>query len=185
MDKKDILTDWVKLYTRELYVWASKKVPDLAVVEDLVQDTFLAAAEQFAGFRGDSSPKTWLMGILKNKIAEHYRKVIRENTIYGLPETDRFFNADEHWNLKQQPQSWAGEAENLTDIPEFNKVLDACIEYLPKVMNACIRLKFINDKKGEEICRELGISSANYWQLIHRAKLQLRHCLEKYWFRAN
>lgn len=185
MDKKNILTDWVKRYTRDLYAWASKKVPDLTVAEDLVQDTFLAAAEQFDSFRGDSSPKTWLMGILKNKIAEHYRKVIRENTTSGLEEADRFFNADGHWNLTQQPQSWAGDAENITDIPEFNKVLDACMEYLPQVMNACIRLKFIDDKKGEEICRELGISPANYWQLIHRAKLQLRHCLEKHWFKAD
>lgn len=185
MEKKNILTNWVKLYTRDMYAWASKKVPNPAVAEDLVQDTFLIAAEQFANFRGDSSPKTWLMGILKNKIAEHYRNVIRENTVSGLPETDHFFNTNDHWSRTQHPQSWTGETEHLTDNPEFNKVLDACIEYLPRAMNACIRLKFIGDKNGEEICLELGISSANYWQLIHRAKLQLRRCLEKYWFQAG
>lgn len=185
MDKKSILTDWVKLYTRDLYAWAIQKTPQAAVAEDLVQDTFLAAAEQLADFRGDSSPKTWLMGILKNKVAEHYRKIIRENTLSGLPETDSFFDANDHWNLAQQPRSWAGDAEHLTDIPEFNKTLDACVERLPQMMNACIRLKFLEEKKGEEICRELGITSANYWQMIHRAKLQLRQCLEKYWFQAN
>lgn len=185
MDEKNTLTDWVKLYTRDLYAWANKKIPDPATAEDLVQDTFLVAAEQFANFRGDSSPKTWLMGILKNKIAEYYRKVIRENIVFGLPETDHFFEPGGHWNLTQQPQPWSGDTEHLTDNPDFNKVLDACIEHLPQMMNACIRLKFIDDKKGEEICRELGISAANYWQLIHRAKLQLRHCIERHWFQAN
>jgi len=53
------------------------------------------------------------------------------------------------------------------------------------VMNACIRLKFLDEKKGEQICQELGLSTTNYWQLIHRAKLQLRDCLEKYWFRPS
>lgn len=185
MDKQHILTTWVNLYTQDLYTWANRKVPEVAVAEDLVQDTFLAAAEQLAYFRGDSSPKTWLMGILKNKIAEHYRKIIRENTISGLPETGHFFEAGHHWNLSQLPQSWAADTEHLTDNPAFNKVLDLCLECLPQVMNACIRLKFLEEKKGEEICRELGITSANYWQLIHRAKLQLRSNLEKYWFHIN
>jgi RNA polymerase sigma-70 factor (ECF subfamily) len=39
------------------------------------------------------------------------------------------------------------------------------------------------DKKTEEICQELGISTTNYWQMMHRAKLQLRECIDENWFK--
>lgn len=41
------------------------------------------------------------------------------------------------------------------------------------------------EKKTEIICQELELSTTNYWQIIHRAKLQLRHCLENKWFRKE
>lgn len=63
------LTSWVKEYTRDMLSWARHKVKDTAAAEDLVQDTFLAAAEQIDTFRNDSSPRTWLFSILNNKIA--------------------------------------------------------------------------------------------------------------------
>lgn len=181
---KTELTDWVRLYTKELYVWAYRKTSDRELSEDLVQETFLAAAEGMTSFKNESQPKTWLYGILKNKIAEHYRKSLRLNITTTLPfdEISTFFSAGGGWQMSAMPQAWQGETDNLTDLPAFNKVFDGCIEHLPSVMNACIRLRFLDEKKGEQICQELGLTTTNYWQLIHRAKLQLRDCLEKYWF---
>lgn len=178
------LTEWVRLYTKDLYAWALRKTSDRELSEDLVQETFLAAAESISNFKKESQPRTWLIGILKNKIAEHYRKSLRQNMTTSLPgdEIAAFFSSKGGWQQSTMPQPWQGEAENLTDLPAFNKVLDGCMEHLPAVMNACIRLKFLDEKKGELICQELGITTTNYWQLIHRAKLQLRDCLEKYWF---
>jgi RNA polymerase sigma-70 factor (ECF subfamily) len=40
-------------------------------------------------------------------------------------------------------------------------------------------------KKGEEICQELGITPTNFWQIMHRAKLQLRECIENNWTKDN
>ena len=185
--RENELTDWVRLYTKDLYAWALRKTSDRELSQDLVQETFLAAAESIASFKNESQPKTWLYGILKNKIAEHYRKSLRQNITITLPsdEIATFFSANGRWEKSAEPQPWQGEAENLTDLPAFNKVFDGCIEHLPAVMNACIRLKFLDEKKGEQICQELGLTTTNYWQLIHRAKLQLRDCLEKYWFRPS
>ncbi len=184
---KTELTEWVKLYTRELYSWAFQKTSDRQLSEDLVQETFLAAAESRGSFKRESQPKTWLYGILKNKIAEHYRKSLRQNITTTLPPDEllAFFDDNGQWEKSAAPQSWNSEPERLTDQPAFNKVFDGCIEHLPATMNACIRLKFLDEKKGEQICQELGLTSTNYWQLIHRAKLQLRDCLEKYWFQAS
>lgn len=43
-------------------------------------------------------------------------------------------------------------------------------------------LRFVEELPAKEICRELGLSAANYWVIIHRGKLQLRKCLDKHWF---
>ena len=61
--------------------WARHKVKDTAAAEDLVQDTFLAAAEQIDTFRNDSSPRTWLFSILNNKIAGYYRTSLKLSNI--------------------------------------------------------------------------------------------------------
>lgn len=185
--RKTELTEWVNLYTADLFSWAFQKTSDRQLSEDLVQETFLAAAEKSASFRNESRPKTWLFGILKNKIAAHYRKTLRLNIAHTplTGEAVPFFNASGRWEENATPQPWPDDSEHLMDNPAFNRVFDDCVGHLPAVMNACIRLKFLDEKKGEQICRELGLTDANYWQLIHRAKLLLRDCLEKLWFKLS
>ena len=74
ISEKNLLPQWVESYTENLHSWAFHKVSDGELAKDLVQDTFLAAAEKIESFKGDSSPKTWLFSILNHKIIDHYRK---------------------------------------------------------------------------------------------------------------
>ena len=48
--------------------FARRKVRDEALAEDAAQDTLLVAVSNCAGFRGQSSLRTWLIGILNHKI---------------------------------------------------------------------------------------------------------------------
>ncbi len=177
------LKEWVKKYSGALYDWALRKTGDAHLAADLVQDTFLAAAENAATFEGRSAPKTWLFGILKNKIAAYYRRLLRQpTTLPGDEHLDRFFRPDGSWWPHLRPSPWPDNLEALTNNPDFNQILDRCIAQLPLSMQACIRLKFLEGKRGPDICEELGVSAANYWQLVHRAKIQLRHCLQTNWF---
>ena len=68
---------YVELYSDSLYTWAFNKTSDKETAEDLVQETFLAAVQGFAKFESKREPKTWLISILRNKIADHYRKSYR------------------------------------------------------------------------------------------------------------
>src|SRR5205823_382467 len=38
------------------------------------------------------------------------------------------------------------------------------------------------DPEGEEICKELSITSTNLWVILYRARVALRQCLEQNWF---
>lgn len=77
------LNELVEQYTDDLYSWAFHKVSDTEIAKDLVQDTFLTAAEKIGTFKGNSSPKTWLFAILKNKIIDHYRKKVNQSVNIG------------------------------------------------------------------------------------------------------
>lgn len=176
-----ILKSWVNLYSDSLYSFAFYKVNDKETAEDLVQETFLAVLNSFNKYEGKSEPKTWLFAILKNKIADHYRKSFRksEKTTVSF---DNFFDENGDWIAEQRPQIWKTEDENLLDNPNFKKTLTNCLDKLPQQWNAAIVLKFLEEKESNEICQELSVSPTNFWQIIHRAKLQLRKCLELNWF---
>jgi RNA polymerase sigma-70 factor (ECF subfamily) len=167
----------VLLYTKDLYAWAYYKTGDKSLSEDLVQDTFLAAIKSQKNFKGDSEIKTWLFAILKNKIADSFRKATNK-----IPSHNIFFDGNS-WSEKEIPATWNTlEDKELLDDITFKNTLSNCIDKLPSVWSSVIRMKFVDDRKTEIICDENGISQNNYWQIIHRSKLQLRKCLEQNWF---
>lgn len=177
------ISKWVEVYTRELYSWAIYKTSNHEFAQDLVQDTFLAAAEKMGSFKGDSSPKTWLFSILNHKIIDHYRKKIVQPTALDNQSFTSFFEADGDWQENRKPKEWQDDAdEHLLDNPEFQTALQKCMDKLPDSWSMCMKLKYLEGKDGKEICEELEISPANFWQILHRAKLNLRECIEFSWF---
>jgi RNA polymerase sigma-70 factor (ECF subfamily) len=187
---RDTVSSWVELYTGALYSWALHKTSSKEQAEDLVQETFLTAFEQADKFRGDSSPQTWLFGILNKKIALFYRKKYGSRQAFlsddksGDSITEIFFDKYDNWKADEKPSTWVNNDINLLDDQDFNAALNKCLESLPERSRAIILLKFIEQKKGELICQELNISTTNFWQLLHRAKLMLRKCIDNKWFKS-
>lgn len=187
----EIIESWVNHYTNTMYTWALYKTSNKESAEDLVQDTFLTAYQQLEKFRGDSNPKTWLLAILNNKITEHYRKKYRnpvqtndrEGTTSGRNIFITMFDEYDRWKKKEKPLDWDDDENQLLDDKEFNIVLTSCLGKLPEHWQSAVHLKFIEQKKGELICQEMNIAPTNFWQILHRAKLQLRKCLEINWFK--
>lgn len=183
--KTEILASWVCLYTASLHSWALYKTSNKETAEDLVQDTFLTAHQQFEKFKGQSNPKTWLLAILNNKIFAYYRKKYRDGTeIRQDAIFNQLFDKHDQWKQQEKPSAWHNEQSNLLDDREFNFILTSCLAKLPEHWQAAVNLKYIEQKKGELICQELDIAPTNFWQVLHRAKLQLRKCLDVHWFKA-
>jgi RNA polymerase sigma-70 factor (ECF subfamily) len=182
-EMKNELSAWVETYTKDLYFWAFHKVSNAELAQDLVQDTFLAALEKAENFKGDSSPKTWLFSILNHKIIDHYRKKVNQPSSFDNQLFSSFFEAGGGWQENSKPKDWLDDPEEqVLDSPEFHKVLQHCLDALPEKWSTSVKLKYLMEKKGEEICQELGITPSNFWQIVHRAKLQLRDCVEKNWY---
>lgn len=181
-DSKVLLNKWVADFTDELYSWALYKVSDSELAQDLVQDTFLVAAEKIESFRGESSAKTWLFSILKNKIIDVYRKRTNKTVNVDDNEFSNFFDSNGGWKRDKAPSDWNETESHLLDNSDFQELLGKCLDALPEKWSTCIKLKYLSEKKGEEICQEVGIALTNYWQIVHRAKLKLRNCVEINWF---
>ena len=189
MDKNELLNEWVNHYADYLLQWAIFRTGRKEEAEDLVQETFIAAQKGFDQFKRESSPKTWLVSILKNKITDFYRKSSKQVlSQFSDSEADSIildqFDNYSNWKVNQRPKVWTSEPDSLLDNADFLRILKFCQSDLPLNYNLVLSLKYLEDKSAEEICQELDITSSNYWQLIHRAKLKLKKCLEIRWFKT-
>lgn len=171
------ITWLVNAHTTELLAYAKARAKDEASAEDLVQETFLAAYKGWDKFNKEASARTWLFSILKHKLMDHYRKHYRQAAT--VSSGDEFFDADGNWKPEMKPVD--SEELHLLDDHEFNRVLLHCRKSLPENLFAVIQMKYYSQLDADSICKELNITPTNYWQLMHRAKLKLRDCLQKNW----
>lgn len=190
---KNILNphNWMKTYADELYGYAMGKTSNSELAEDLVQESFLAGLKSLEKFKGLSSERTWLFAILKNKIADHYRKSSTKNEITnsklgnnGGSFFDNYFTKNGDWKESAEPKVWGIDFSKTIENKELGVALNKCIEKLAENQKLLIQLKLVEEENTEKICKELNITTTNYWVIIHRAKLQLRACLEKNWFES-
>lgn len=183
----DVVSGWVHDHGDALFARAWQKTASHDVAQDLVQETYLAALHHFSTFRGESQPRTWLMAILNRKITDHFRQTARAFVPLALPDetrptaqTDGFFNENDAWGPTGHEARWE-EERHLLDDPEFVQILKKCIAHLPERWRLAVQAKFLLEKSAPETCQELEVTPSNYWQMIHRAKLMLKKCLESAW----
>lgn len=187
MHKNDQVTQWVYDFGDTLYRWAYHKTGDKETARDLVQETFLAAVKSERKFAHKSTPKTWLFGIMNNKIIDHYRSRSRKGrATEPLDEenadriTRSFFDGAGNWAESTSTTEWDAEP-HLLDDTAFLEVMQQCLDDLPSVWQTAISAKYLVGKTATRICKELNITTTNYWQIIHRAKLLLKQCIETNW----
>lgn len=185
-EKKHILNpdDWVKLHADYLFNYTISRINNHDLSKDLVQETFFAGLKAKDNFQGLASERTWLISILKRKIIDHYRKI---NSAKGKAEVKMNFYSDGEregeWIEERVPSNWSNDTDKNIENNELSVVLEKCINNLPEKYAMVFRMKTIQQFETEEICKELEITSSNLWVIIHRARTQLRKCMEDNWFK--
>jgi RNA polymerase sigma-70 factor (ECF subfamily) len=175
---------WVDKHADYLFNFAIVRVNDYDLAKDIVQETFFAGLKSAKNFEGKASERTWLVSILKRKIIDYYRKI---NSIKGQAEVKMNFYEDGEnegsWIEERVPQSWDNETEKSIENQELKDQLDFCISKLPKKYAMVFTMKTIQEFETEDICKELDITASNLWVMIHRARTQLRKCMEDNWYK--
>jgi RNA polymerase sigma-70 factor (ECF subfamily) len=164
---------------------AMLQLRDNDLAEDVVQDTLLAALQGATGFSGRSSLKSWLTGILKHKIVDAIRRKAREPAFATFEEEsqlddfDALFDDTGHW--ENPPADW-GDPESQLSRQQFFDIVQFCLEKLPPNTARVFMMREVMELTGDEICKELTITSTNLWVILYRARVALRQCLEQNWF---
>jgi len=179
-------TRWVDRYGDALLRFALARVGRREVAEDLVQETFLAAWRARESFDGRASLGTWLCGILRRKVADHYRHTGRERTLVEVETSDNggpLFTKRGKW--LEPVVCWKESPEHLAENSEFWDVLANCLAYLPAHLAEAFQLREIRLASVDEVCAATGVTPKNLSVRLHRARLLLRRCLDKSWFRSG
>ena len=178
------LERWIDDYSQKLLDRAYYLLSDKEDAKDVVQEVFLSAYKSRDSFQGKSSPLTWLTSILHHKIADVYKK--RYN---GTPQPfsfDTFFDKHGEWIEPDVADPWEEDefaVSALLDNNSFCDILDQCLGRLPRQWLMVVNKCYLQEQKAAEICRELNLTTANYWKLLQRSRLQLRKCIDVHWFK--
>lgn len=177
---------WLDKYGDALYGYAFIRVRNRDIAEDLVQETLVAALKNSASFAGESSERTWLIGILKHKVIDHWRRQARQVSVTYVDDSDgtddfaeQAFDASGHWATP--PSAW-NDPDLALEQRQFWQTLTDCLGKLPAAQARAFSLSEFDGLDGAEACKVLGIAPTNLWVMLHRARLRLRQCLENHWF---
>jgi len=152
---------FAELYRRyfdRVYRYHMAHTGNVADSQDLTAQTFIAALEGIASFRGDGSFCAWLLGIARRKMALHYRS--------RRPETS-LENANHIPDKKPSPEEKSHQSIQLSQIslafrqikPERAEALELCV---------------FGDLTAAEAGQILGKSEAAIKMLVCRGLKDLR-----------
>ena len=165
--------------------FALMQLRNAAVAEDVVSETMLAILEKPDGFEGRSTLRTYATGVLKFKIIDVLRRQGREVAIAaGDDQTlddaiDALFDASGHY--RDPPAAWQ-QPDAALHQQQFMAALQLCIEGLPPRLARVFMAREWLEQDVDEVCGELGITANNCGVMLHRARMQLRECLNQQWF---
>lgn len=185
---------WLERHGDYLYRYALFRLRDASAAEDAVQETLLAAFQAHEGFAGRGSERTWLTGILKHKIVDHFRRASRQTPASQLGDErlehpELFRSASDewtgHWWDTKAPVDWRADPARLCEQTEFWEVFRECLSPLPERVASAFLLREVDGLESAEICEVFQITTNNLWVMLHRARAHLRRCLELNWFRPD
>ncbi|WP_345953028.1 sigma-70 family RNA polymerase sigma factor [Mucilaginibacter sp. PAMB04168] len=159
-----------------LYHYGLKRLNDPALIEDLIQDTFLVVLEQYDRFEQRSSELTWMTAILKHKIYKVYR----------LRSKEKVMASDKQLKLIGYDSEMTADNDPYDDVDpimmkEFYRCLGDYLSTQPDTWQQVYQMRFVLGWKAADICHKLSLTSGNYWVICHRLKLALKQWYVKNW----
>ncbi len=141
--------------------------------EEVTQATFTTFIEKAAGFEGRSQVRTWLFGILYNKIAEARRHLTRERQMDEIDDmVEQRFDSNGSWVNPPRPVDLQLYAS------EIRKFLEDCLQTVPTQQRMAFVLREVEGFSSDEICKILEVTHTNLGVLMYRVRNHLRECLE-------
>ena len=156
----------MRRYNQRLFRIARAILADDAEAEDVMQEAYVRAFRELAGFRGDARFATWLTRIACHEALARAQKRRRLVPIAA---------GGTH---RERPSETAGPERELEN-RELQAVLQDAVEALPDPLRAVFCLREIEDLSTEQTAEALGLTTENVRVRLHRAKRSLRYTLDE------
>ncbi len=155
--------------------FARRKIRDEDLAEDAVQDALVAALSSRESFQGRSALRTWLIGILNHKIQDVFRRESRyvRQSGAGRPGDEGAAEESPAEVLAAVAATELSDPANEVGQRRMRAELAREIDALPDTLREVFVLQVIEGLPTAEVCRRLGITEANCWVRLHRARKRL------------
>ena len=157
-----------KRHASSVYSFAFRRMNDASLADEIVNDTLHQTWVSANTFTGQSSPKTWLLGIAKNKILDALRSKGK-------------LDARQQDTLEEEQLAFADNAPGVYAqllAKQQGKHLSQCFDDLPPEQRDCMHLSFVEGMTLAEIAQVMAIPANTVATRIHHAKRKLRECME-------
>jgi RNA polymerase sigma-70 factor (ECF subfamily) len=139
-----------------LFAFAYRAVRQREEAEDLVQDTWISALRTVPSFEGRSSLRTWLVSILRRRIADRFR---RERPSELLEEEKHAFDA--------------AAPEDRLDAHEAASIATRAMSELTELERLAVMLCDVQDLDRDEASERMGVTRGHLRVLLHRGRHKL------------
>ncbi|MDP1588115.1 MAG: sigma-70 family RNA polymerase sigma factor [Prosthecobacter sp.] len=150
-----------------LRTWLGTQLFHQDEVEDLAQEVFITAYRKLPDFRRGEDFGAWLRGIARNKLLKHYERIRKRESALEL------FRRESAALLHDELEAAASRTKET-----HLQALLGCIRKLPERMRKVVR-GWLDGTRAAALVEELQLSTANIYQIQHRACELLRGCIEQ------
>lgn len=152
------------IYQSRLYWHIRRLIVQHDVAQDVLQDTFIKAYQNFAQFKNDSKLYTWLYRIATNEALQQLAKM------------KKMQKADE--DTEQQLQKLV--ADNVEhDAEEIQILLQKAIQTLPEKQKLVFNIRYYDELPFEEISKILDMSVSTCKTNYHYAKEKIENYIKE------
>ncbi len=167
----------VARYQQPMLRLACSLVPNRAVAEEAVQDTWMGVVRGVDRFEGCSSFKTWLFRILVNRARSAGSREPLDAPIEGLHAVDPArFDAQGQW--ADPLEQWTEDSDDRLAAALWAPILSSALDDLSPRQRQVVILRDVEGLSTDEVCAVLAISPGNQRILLHRGRSRLREILE-------
>ncbi|HEY7725064.1 MAG TPA: sigma-70 family RNA polymerase sigma factor [Anaeromyxobacteraceae bacterium] len=173
----------VSRHQDRIYGLALRLLRDAAEAEEVVQETFLAALEKLASFRGDAAFTTWLHRVAANAALMRLRRRRRAPEVASdrpMEELLPRFDEQDHLVARGPSHDWSKRADEQLADREIRKAVERAVQNLPEDYRIVFLLRDVEGLSSEAMAELLGMSVAAVKSRLHRARLALRESLSRF-----
>ena len=156
----------------ELFAYIRRYIPDLALIEDILQDTFIKVFQSIKAGNYSENGKfiSWIMRIAHNLIIDHFRLIKQMNTISNDNYESDLFNSKRYAE------------DNIEDNMikrQIHQDVRKMISYLDEDQKEVVMLKYYEGLSFKEIANKTKVSINTSLGRMRYALINIRRMMEE------